>query len=175
MGDTGLEPVTSALSRRTRLGAGGLRRAGKGSTCLRNSRSGFKRLPPLSRRFPSRCAPGVRQERRAGREHRHWRARPWHACSSELQPRRRGHHWCPASVHRADDLLGINALQMDASGPQVGVPQLALARIQRHPLARELDRVRVTLLVRRETNPGLGCADLSMCAAGRAPASRNGN
>jgi hypothetical protein len=34
--------------------------------------------------------------------------------------------------------------------PEVGVPELALDHVQRHALARHLDRVRVTQLVRRE-------------------------
>src|SRR3954451_16494262 len=49
--------------------------------------------------------------------------------------------------------LGIDALEVDRGGAQVGVTQLTLDDVQRHALAGELDRMRVTQLMRREAAP----------------------
>jgi hypothetical protein len=56
-------------------------------------------------------------------------------------------------VDRGDDLLGVDALQVDGRGAKVGVTELALDDVQRHPLAREFERMRVAQLVRREPAP----------------------
>ena len=45
-------------------------------------------------------------------------------------------------VDGQDDLLDVDALQVDARGAQVRVPELALYDVRRHSLARELDGVR---------------------------------
>ena len=52
-----------------------------------------------------------------------------------------------------DDLGVVDSLQVYGRDPQVGVPQLALDDVQRHALARHLDRVRVTQLMRSEASP----------------------
>jgi hypothetical protein len=57
-------------------------------------------------------------------------------------------------VHRHDDLLGIDPLQIDAGRTEVRVPQLPLDDVQRHALTRE--RVRVAQLVRGESPPDTG-------------------
>jgi hypothetical protein len=44
------------------------------------------------------------------------------------------------------------------------VPELALDDVQRHALASELERVRVTLLVRREATPDAGERGGTRCA-----------
>jgi hypothetical protein len=63
------------------------------------------------------------------------------------------HHRSTPRVDRADDLLGIDALQVNARRGHVRMPELTLDDGQRHPLARELDRVRMPKLVRREPSP----------------------
>jgi hypothetical protein len=45
-------------------------------------------------------------------------------------------------VHGGDDLLGVDALQVDAGRAEVGVPELALD-FERHAFAGELDGVGV--------------------------------
>ena len=75
-----------------------------------------------------------------------------------------------------DDLAGVDALQVDGGHAEVLVAELALDDVQRHALARELDRVRVPELVRREAPPyaGPGRAEVERFAGGaggpRAPA-----
>ena len=53
-------------------------------------------------------------------------------------------------VDGGDDLLGVDALQVDDGGAEVGVAELALDNVQRNALAGELDGVRVAQLMRRE-------------------------
>ena len=50
----------------------------------------------------------------------------------------------------AASLLGIDALEVDGGRAEVGVPELALNDVQRHALARELERVRVAQLMGRK-------------------------
>jgi len=68
MGDTGLEPVTSALSRRSRAGTDGLRTARKGRKHLQNRPFWFPATTPPFPPFPvemcARCAPRSRRETR---------------------------------------------------------------------------------------------------------------
>src|SRR4051812_46250099 len=56
-------------------------------------------------------------------------------------------------MHGGDDLLGVDALQVDAGRAEVGVPELALDDVERHAFAGELDGVGVAQLVRREAPP----------------------
>src|SRR5215210_2314963 len=64
-----------------------------------------------------------------------------------------GHHRRPSGVHGGDDLLGVDALQVDARGAEVGVPELALDDVERHAFAGELDGVGMAQLMRREAPP----------------------
>jgi hypothetical protein len=66
---------------------------------------------------------------------------------SELEASADVHHRRTSCVDRADDLLDIDPLQVDARGGHVRMSQLPLDDGQRHSLARELDRVRVTELM----------------------------
>src|ERR1700752_2359815 len=50
----------------------------------------------------------------------------------------------------ADDLAAIDALQVDAGDPEIGVPKLTLDHDQRNGLVRHLDRMSMAQLVRRE-------------------------
>src|SRR3954451_3290872 len=71
-------------------------------------------------------------------------------------------HRGPAGVDRLDDLLRIDALQIDRGHAEVAVPELALDDVQRHALAQQLKRVRVPQLVRSEaaTHAGPGRAPM---------------
>ena len=69
---------------------------------------------------------------------------------SEPEPRSRRNRRCAPRVDGGDDLLGVDALEVDARGAEVGVPELALDDVQRDALARELDSVGVAQLMRRE-------------------------
>jgi hypothetical protein len=68
----------------------------------------------------------------------------WGPGSSELKARCRRHHGRAPRVHRGDNLLDVDALQVDARGAEVGVSELALDDVQRDALACELDGVRMT-------------------------------
>lgn len=50
----------------------------------------------------------------------------------------------------ADDLAAIDALQVDAGDPKVGMPQLTLDDNERNAFMRHLDRVSMPQLVGRE-------------------------
>jgi hypothetical protein len=52
-------------------------------------------------------------------------------------------------VDGGDDLLGVDALWVDAGRAEVGVAELALDAVEWHVLACELDGVGVAQLVRR--------------------------
>jgi len=52
-----------------------------------------------------------------------------------------------------DDLLGVDALQVDACRAEIGMPQLSLDDVERHALAGKLKRMRMTELVRCEPAP----------------------
>ena len=67
----------------------------------------------------------------------------------------------------ADDLAAIDALQVDAGDPEVGVPELALDHDQRNAFVRHLDRVGMTQLVRREP-PSHPCRGGGGCSCLRA-------
>jgi hypothetical protein len=67
-----------------------------------------------------------------------------------------GHHRRPTHVDGRDDLLGVDPLQVDRGGAEVGVAELALDDVQRHALASEFERMRVAQLVRREAPPDPG-------------------
>jgi hypothetical protein len=56
-------------------------------------------------------------------------------------------------VHGGDDLLDVDALQVDARGAEVGVPELALDDVQRDALPGELDGMCVSQLVWSEASP----------------------
>src|SRR5215211_1104678 len=73
----------------------------------------------------------------------------WSECESGAG----GHHRCAARAHGRDDLLGVDPLQIDRSGAEIQMPQLPLDDVQRHPLAGELERMRVPQLVRSEPAP----------------------
>jgi hypothetical protein len=59
-------------------------------------------------------------------------------------------------VDGGDDLLRVDALEVDGGRAEVGVAELALDDVQRHALAGEFERVRVAQLVRREPPPDAG-------------------
>jgi hypothetical protein len=80
-------------------------------------------------------------------------------------------------VHGRDDLLDVDALQVDARGPEVGVAELALDDVQRDTFAGELDGVRMTQLVWREASPDTcpsGMAAKLAADRGRRPMSTTG-
>ncbi len=52
-----------------------------------------------------------------------------------------GHHRCPSCVDGGDDLLGIDALEVDRCRSQVCMAELALDDVQRYALPRELKGV----------------------------------
>jgi hypothetical protein len=58
-----------------------------------------------------------------------------------------------AGAHGGDDLLGVDSLEIDAGGAEVGMAELALDDVQRHALAGQLEGVRVAQLVRRKPAP----------------------
>ena len=72
---------------------------------------------------------------------------------SELKPGARVHHRCFPAVHRADDLLRGDSLQVGAGRREVCRPQLALNQRQRDPLMQELDSVRMPQLMGRKPAP----------------------
>jgi hypothetical protein len=82
--------------------------------------------------------------------------------------RRLGHRGS-AGVDGVDDLGVVDALQIDRSDAQVGVPELALDDDRRDALAGHLDGVRVAELMRcqawADTGPGGGLAEFSACGA----------
>jgi hypothetical protein len=59
-------------------------------------------------------------------------------------------------VHRSDDLLGVDSLQIDRGRAEIGVAELALDDVERDALAGELERMRVAQLMRREPAPDAG-------------------
>jgi len=61
------------------------------------------------------------------REHSGQRSRFWRPDRSELKARRCRHHRCSAGVHRGDDPLDVDALQVDARGAEVGMAVLSLS------------------------------------------------
>jgi hypothetical protein len=54
-----------------------------------------------------------------------------------------------------DDLAAVDALQVDAGDPKVGMAELMLDHDQRHAFVRHLDCVSVSQLVRREVSMSL--------------------
>jgi hypothetical protein len=56
-------------------------------------------------------------------------------------------------VHGGDDLFGVDPLQVDRRRAEIHMTQLALDDVQRHAFARELERMGVAQLVRREPAP----------------------
>src|SRR5439155_26674260 len=77
----------------------------------------------------------------------------WSPDRSEPKAGRCRHHRCSACVHGRDDLLDVDALQVDARCAEVGMAELALDDVQRDTLAGELDGVRMTQLVGSEASP----------------------
>lgn len=57
----------------------------------------------------------------------------------------------------ADDLVAVDALEMNAGDAEVGVSELALDHDERDALVRHLDRVSVSKLMRREPPPHACC------------------
>ena len=55
-----------------------------------------------------------------------------------------------------DDLLGVDALQIDRCGAEIGMAELALDDVQRNAFTSELERVGVAQLVWREAAPHTG-------------------
>ena len=64
----------------------------------------------------------------------------------------------PAHVDGGDDLLGVDALEVDRGRAEVGVAELALDDVQRHALSGELKGMRVAQLVRRQAPPHAGAS-----------------
>jgi hypothetical protein len=67
-----------------------------------------------------------------------------------------GKHGRLAGVDGGDDLGVVDALQVDGSDAEVGVPQLALDDVERDALVGEFDGVGVAQLVEREPPPHRG-------------------
>ena len=65
---------------------------------------------------------------------------PW---VSELESGGGGHHGGTPGVDGGDDFFGVDALEVDAGGAEVGVAELALDDVERHAFAREFDGVGV--------------------------------
>jgi len=65
---------------------------------------------------------------------------------------------------------GVDPLQVDRGGAEVGAAQLSLDDVQRHALSGELNRVRVTQLMRCEAPPDAraGCEPAELAAHGGA-------
>ena len=55
-----------------------------------------------------------------------------------------------------DDFFGVDALEVDAGGAEVGVSELALDHVERYAFSGELDGVRVAQLVWREPSAHAG-------------------
>src|SRR5918995_4611307 len=72
---------------------------------------------------------------------------------SEPEPGAGGHHRRAPRAHGRDDLLRIDPLEVDRGRTEAGMAELTLNDVQRHALTRELERVRVTQLMRREPPP----------------------
>src|SRR6266511_3789648 len=72
---------------------------------------------------------------------------------SEPQADARRRHRRPSSMDGGDDLLGIDALQVDARRAEVGVAELALDDVERNAFARELERMSMAQLMGREPAP----------------------
>jgi hypothetical protein len=79
-------------------------------------------------------------------------------------------HQRPAAVDGLDDLVRVDAPQIDRRHAEVAVTELALNDVERHALAGEFDRVRVTQLVRRKPalNSGARCEPPELGADGGA-------
>jgi hypothetical protein len=77
-----------------------------------------------------------------------------------------------------DDLGVVNALQIDACDPEVGVPELALDDDQRHPLVGHLHSVGVAQLMGRQPaahpGPDAGATQFSADGGGRPRAAAAG-
>ena len=73
-------------------------------------------------------------------------------------------------MHCLDDLCRIDALQVGRGGAQVSVPELALDQIHGDALPRQLDRVCMPELVRREpaADSGLERQSAQLATYGRA-------
>ena len=71
-------------------------------------------------------------------------------------------------AHGRDDLLGIDPLQIDRRGAEVGVAELALDDVEPDALTGKLERVRVPQLVRRKAapDPGMGREPAELAADG---------
>ena len=74
----------------------------------------------------------------------------WFSRRSEPESGGGGHHRGAPGVDGGDDLLGVDALQIDRGRAEVGVAELSLDDVERDALAGEFDRVGVAKLVRRE-------------------------
>jgi hypothetical protein len=68
-------------------------------------------------------------------------------------------------MHRGDDLLGIDSVEGDGGGAQVGVAELPLDDVQRHALAGEFERVRKARLMRSKAAPDRGASGEPAVAA----------
>jgi hypothetical protein len=81
-------------------------------------------------------------------------------------------------VDGVDDFGVVDALQIDARDPEVGVPELALDDDQRHPLVGHLHGVGVAELMGRQPaahpGPGAGAAQLPTDRGGRPGAAAAG-
>lgn len=84
--------------------------------------------------------PGARFAR-AERERRGAPARSGQGSRLEPQPGTGGHHRRAARAHGRDDLLGVDPLQVDRGGAEVGVAELALDDVERDALTGEFERM----------------------------------
>src|SRR4051794_907827 len=57
-------------------------------------------------------------------------------------------HWCSPRVDGLDDLVGVDALQVDRGDAEVAVAEFALDDVERHAFVSEFDAVGVAELVR---------------------------
>jgi hypothetical protein len=73
-------------------------------------------------------------------------------------------------VDGADDLAAIDALQVGAGDPEVGMPKLTLDDCERNAFVRHFDGVSVAQLVWREpaSHPCRACGVVQLLACGRA-------
>jgi hypothetical protein len=68
-------------------------------------------------------------------------------------------------VDGGDDLLGVDALQVDAAGAEIGVAELALDHVQRNAFAGEHAHRHLRGIVRLRTSQSSGFSDSTLRSA----------
>src|SRR4051794_18054268 len=82
--------------------------------------------------------------------------RSWLDAPREPESDARGDHGCSACVDGLDELVGVDALQVDRGDAEVAVAELALDDVEGNPLMSELDGVGVAELVRGKAPANAG-------------------